>query len=711
MRKAIVFLILFGLATGLVLGKEGEDWSTYRHDSGHSATSDISLAPPLERLWFTPIGGDVPFEAVNLDGFLYVGSESLLCFNRENAVTEWRFDCPSQITTAALVVKGSAVVGCKDGNVFCINSETAKPRWRMSVGKVTKGFCKKGDFCYFGTDKGDLYCVDIATGNEKFKISFKTPIIAPPAIDSDSLVVALEDGTIICLNADDGKVIWRKDNLAGDGIGGMVVESGVAYFGSFDNNIYAVSTADGSVVWSKRVDGWIGSHPLIYGDEVFFRTKQTTLWCFDKKTGETLWHFAHQPTRVEPIISGDVIYLGSNRRIVAVSASLRKELWHYEFPEEQPLSLSMSDGRLIVGTSLGRIHCFKAGPKLQVAPEKVELEVLTTDEKPFFEVEVSNLRGDNWNTLLRGDITTKNNWMSIIDQVYELPTGQSTKIKVFIILDVLQKVGIHEGELIVTSNGGDQEVIPVTLRYVDPNPPKMCLEHSEIDLGAVTTGTFKKYSFEVKNCGKGKLVISLEAQSLEGWLGIDKNYAEIAPGEGEVFNVVADTTGMKIMPGDDCAKSGYIQIQSNTEASTVIIPVKLRPYGIPLPTTLKLMIGSTRVVLNGKERMISPSPYLSNGRTMVPLRLIGDAFFADVNWDPDEKTITITSCTSKSRFRIGSRKVQVIGMGEVLEQTIDVPPEIYQGRTFIPLRAVTDVFGGRSEWDGKTRTVTITYNP
>jgi len=39
---------------------------------------------------------------------------------------------------------------------------------------------------------------------------------------------------------------------------------------------------------------------------------------------------------------------------------------------------------------------------------------------------------------------------------------------------------------------------------------------------------------------------------------------------------------------------------------------------------------------------------------------------------------------------------------------LDVPPQIVNGRTLVPARAVAESFGAKVDWDGSTRTVTIT---
>jgi len=709
--RRVVLALIFVLVAASAPEKDGGDWSCYRHDSLHTASSDESMAPPLERLWTIPLGGEATNETINVANMIYVGTDELYAFNRETAVQEWVFTCPGVITTTALGFEKSVIIGNSEGSVFCVDAINAKTRWFINdVGKILRGFVKNDTRCYFATLKGFVYSVDLITGTQKFKVNLGNPISTPPALQENRLFVSDDVGKLYCLSAVDGKLIWKNESLGEDLIGGITVDGDTLFYGSQDNNAYAINADNGSIIWSKRVDGYVPSPPLVMGGLLFVRSRQTMLWCYDKKSGETVWHFAHQPTKVEPIISGDYIYLGSNRRIVAISVLKRTEVWFYEFPDEQPTSLSMSDGRLIVGTSVGRIHCFKAGPKLAIDPATVEIEALTTDEHVSFEIEVKNNRVDNWYSILKGDITTTQDWMILPEPVFELQTHISIRLKVQIILDELDKVGTHKGQLVVKSNGGDFD-IPITLRYIDPYPPKICINKESIDFGAVQKNFFKRTPLKVTNCGLSKLIISVDAQSVEGWLGIGETYAEVAPGSTEQIDIVAETQKLETEPGVDCRYTGVITIRSNTETAEISLPAQVRIYGIPIPTNIKLTVGSSKVQINGTARDFTPAVYITKGRTMVPLRLIAEAFYAKVDWDPDERSVTIRSCTSQSRFWIGKNTVEIIKIGSVEEQRVDVPPEISGGRTFIPIRAVSDILGGKTSWDGTTRTVSIIYSP
>jgi hypothetical protein len=50
-------------------------------------------------------------------------------------------------------------------------------------------------------------------------------------------------------------------------------------------------------------------------------------------------------------------------------------------------------------------------------------------------------------------------------------------------------------------------------------------------------------------------------------------------------------------------------------------------------TTIKLQIGSTTALNNGAQVTLDAAPTIVNGRTLVPVRFVGEALGAQVSWD------------------------------------------------------------------------------
>ena len=57
---------------------------------------------------------------------------------------------------------------------------------------------------------------------------------------------------------------------------------------------------------------------------------------------------------------------------------------------------------------------------------------------------------------------------------------------------------------------------------------------------------------------------------------------------------------------------------------------------------IKLTVGNKNGTINDKPVTLDVPPVIQNGRTLVPLRFIGEAFGAKVDWDDKTRSITLT---------------------------------------------------------------------
>lgn len=63
---------------------------------------------------------------------------------------------------------------------------------------------------------------------------------------------------------------------------------------------------------------------------------------------------------------------------------------------------------------------------------------------------------------------------------------------------------------------------------------------------------------------------------------------------------------------------------------------------------VQLIPGSPFAHINDRAVVLSSSPYVSNGNTMVPLRFVSEAFGASVSWNPIDQSVTINSMSSNA---------------------------------------------------------------
>ena len=127
----------------------------------------------------------------------------------------------------------------------------------------------------------------------------------------------------------------------------------------------------------------------------------------------------------------------------------------------------------------------------------------------------------------------------------------------------------------------------------------------------------------------------------------------------------------------------------------------------PAVKTIILTIGKKEVLVDGAAFTLEAAPYIKAeaGRTLVPVRFVSEALQANVDWDQDTKQVTITAGEKVIILTIGSREVSVNGTAEL----IDCPPEIIPpGRTFVPLRFVSEILGAGVDYDQEKSQVIIT---
>lgn len=111
------------------------------------------------------------------------------------------------------------------------------------------------------------------------------------------------------------------------------------------------------------------------------------------------------------------------------------------------------------------------------------------------------------------------------------------------------------------------------------------------------------------------------------------------------------------------------------------------------------------VFIDGRQvNFPDTKPYIKNGRTLVPVRFVSEEMGAKVNWDGKKKEVLIEKSGKKILLKIASKDVYVNGVKKV----IDVPAELKNGRTMVPLRFINEAFGADVHWIEAEKKVIIT---
>lgn len=116
---------------------------------------------------------------------------------------------------------------------------------------------------------------------------------------------------------------------------------------------------------------------------------------------------------------------------------------------------------------------------------------------------------------------------------------------------------------------------------------------------------------------------------------------------------------------------------------------------------------SIGVFARGKEidfgKYDNVRPRIENNRTLVPIRAITESLGAEVTWDEETQTITITKDGNEVVLQIGSTSILVNGV----EVECEVAAKIENGRTLVPLRIISEALRKTVDWDEESGTIII----
>ena len=118
--------------------------------------------------------------------------------------------------------------------------------------------------------------------------------------------------------------------------------------------------------------------------------------------------------------------------------------------------------------------------------------------------------------------------------------------------------------------------------------------------------------------------------------------------------------------------------------------------------SVMLKINSESAYSFGKRMFVDSqntnvAPIIKDSRTLVPVRFISESFGCDVSWEESTQTVTVKKDGKTVEMSIGENKISINGE----DKELDVPAQIIESRTMVPLRALTEALQKNVTWDDR----------
>jgi len=487
-------------------------------------------------------------------------------------------------------------------------------------------------------------------GTLKWRYQTGSGIISSPAIGSDGTIyVGSLDSYLYSLNPE-GTLKWRYQTGSGIGSSPAISSNGTIYVGSDDHYLYALNP-DGTLKWRYQTGSGIGSSPAISSDGTIYVGSDDYYLYALNPDGTLKWRYQTGVNiNSSPAIGSDgTIYVGSHDHYIE----------------------GLDDRYLYALNPNGTLKWkFRTGDRIFSSP------AISSDGTIYV---------GSWDNYLYaiGPVSYSIT-VNVIDSgaVSKNPDKPFYNSEESVTLTATPSTGFH-----FIGWKGD-----IAQGHETDNPLRVTM-----DAHKTITATFEINTYTITpSAGIGGTILPSGT--------ITVNYGDSKP------FMITPSTGYKISDVKvDGVSVGIVSSYtfSNIIANHTIGAIFKKEI---ITITIILQIGNNSFTVNGVPNALDSPPVIKNSRTLLPIRAIIESLGGTVSWEATEKKVTVILGSKTIELWIGKSIAKVNGIDTPIDSTNSkVVPEIINSRTMLPLRFVTENLGCDVQWDGITKTITITY--
>lgn len=256
----------------------------------------------------------------------------------------------TRLAAAPVVANGALFVMDTEGAVHAFDAATGARRWQLSTVKGEEnrraafggGVSVDGARVYATNGLGDVVAIDAASGSEVWRKKPGGPLRGAPTVANENLYVVSQDNQLFALTQADGNVVWTQSGtLESQGVFGVAAPASaqgtvVAGFSSGELNAYRYE--NGRTLWSDTLSrstistsvsslADIDAEPVIDQGRVYAVGQGGRMAAVELASGQRLWeqNIAGIST---PWIAGEWLFVVTDdARLVCIARGSGKIRW------------------------------------------------------------------------------------------------------------------------------------------------------------------------------------------------------------------------------------------------------------------------------------------------------------------------------------------------------------------------------------------------
>ncbi len=360
--------VLIGLVLLIIAGSAGIAFTLISHPpltaaqataTAHTQiTATVTAAANAYATYVLTHGIMFGFDAQHTHGNPY---EQILNAKTVSGLTkQWAINPGSTLYSSPAVVNGVVYVGSENGNLYAIDAASGGKKWAYHTGnRIESSPAVVNGVVYVGSYDGNLYAINAISGSKKWAYTTGSSIFSSPAIVNGVAYVGSADGNLYAIDAASGSKKWAY-TTRGPIVSSPAIVNGVVYVGSDDGNLHAIDAASGSKKWAFPTGDIISSSPAVVNGVVYASSLDSKLYAIDATSGSKKWAYTTGSSiESSPAVVNGVVYVGSrDRNLYAFDATSGSKKWAYTTGSSIYSSPTIANGVVYVGSRDGNLYAF-----------------------------------------------------------------------------------------------------------------------------------------------------------------------------------------------------------------------------------------------------------------------------------------------------------------------------------------------------------------
>ncbi|HUU00078.1 MAG TPA: PQQ-binding-like beta-propeller repeat protein [Myxococcota bacterium] len=290
-----------------------------------------ACSPPIEKLWEFPVGSPLYSTPLVVGDLIVFGSESgTLHAVDKSGQTRWQFQAPSAEIFSHPLSDGKMIFFGATNQMFYAIDMRGQLRWQFAARERIKSDPALAEGVIYATSyDGHVYALKSDNGKRIWQFPTEKKAEPPPAESEEK---AAKDGEKASEEATEVKEQVPEIKPGEFSYAAPAVKDGILYVGNLDGYMYAIQTSDGTLKWRFNAGEGITSTALVEGGVVYFGSKNDNVYAIDAGSGKKLiWKFTTgDDVLSSPKAENGVLYIGSNdNNFYALDQKTGKEKCHF----------------------------------------------------------------------------------------------------------------------------------------------------------------------------------------------------------------------------------------------------------------------------------------------------------------------------------------------------------------------------------------------